>query len=151
MLKSRGSNLVDGERPNGDGEISGDRNGEGTMEMTGAGGEADGSGERDEIGAAEHLTRQLARVRAKFGLDPASARRSLSNAWTSPAGVEEDESEFIDAVADCLGAGLPLEAALTCWDTGELARDADDEEDETIDLSPPYVPHIFTGRRLLVR
>ena len=143
MLKTRGLNAINVK------DANGDVDGEGVMGETG--GKADGVELAGVIGEGEHLARQLARVRAKFGMDPAVARRSLEDAWISPTVMEEDEAEFIDAVADCLGAGLPLEAALTCWDTGELARDADEEEEETLDLSPPYTPHVATGRRLLVR
>jgi hypothetical protein len=120
-----------------------------------AGTDGGNGGDGGEIGPAEHLARQLARVRAKFGMDPAAARLSVKDAWKdawlSPTVIEEDEAEFIDAVADCLGAGLPLEAALSCWDTGELARDADDDQEETTEVTAEYAPHVSTGRRLLVR
>ena len=76
---------------------------------------------------AEHLTRDLARVRAKFGLDPVLAGRSLATAWRSETALEEDEAEFVDTVADCLGAGLSLDDALNCWDTGDLVYTAADE------------------------
>lgn len=76
------------------------------------------------MGAAEHLTRDLERVRSKFGVDPALGRRSLASAWMSETSQEEYEAEFVDTVADCLGAGLSLDDALTCWETGDLATDA---------------------------
>jgi len=129
----------------------------------------DGGGERaarpaepQRIEAAERLTIELARLRAKFGADPAIARASFEDAWMSPtAAMEEDEAEFIDAVADCLGVGLSLDAALTCWDSGGLFydEDADGEANEDDDdggraalpdvaaqhhLHPP-------GRRLVVQ
>jgi hypothetical protein len=118
------------------------------------------------IGVSERLTIELARLRAKFGTDPASADASFDEAWMSPtAAMEEDEAEFIDAVADCLGVGLSLDAALSCWDAGGLSYDdaaaqdghedgQDDEDDEqTTEVSLPAVaahhPHV-TGRRLII-
>lgn len=92
--------------------------------------------------AAEHLTRDLARVRSRFGMDPVLAPRSLAAAWMTETVMEEDEAEFVDTVADCLSAGLSLEDALTCWDTGDLARDPADElaatdpDDEPATFSP---------------
>jgi hypothetical protein len=115
------------------------------------------------IDATERLTRELARLRAKFGADPAIARSSLEEAWMSPtAAMEEDEAEFIDAVADCLGVGLSLDAALTCWDSGGLFYDAaedatDDESDTDLDEAPEAsLPAVIahhahvSGRRLLI-
>jgi hypothetical protein len=119
--------------------------------------EATTSSER--LGTAEHLTRDLARVRAKFGMDPVLAPRSLELAWTSStASIEEDEAEFVDAMADCLGAGLSLDAALDCWDSGDLATDTsedssagDDESGATlIPIAVSSARHA-PGRRLLVR
>ena len=148
MLRTREVNAVNVNQ----GQRDVDARGEVSMADGGErGSEGGNGGDSSEIGAAEHLARQLARVRSKFGMDPAATRRSFKDAWVSPTVLEEDEAEFIDAVADCLGAGLPLEAALTCWDTGELARDASDDEDETTDVIAPYVPHVSMGRRLLVR
>jgi hypothetical protein len=109
------------------------------------------------IGATERLTIELARLRSKFGADPATAGTSLDDAWTSPtAAMEEDEAEFIDAVADCLGVGLSLDAALTCWNSGGLFYDnADQEEDETEsslpDVSVASHHGHATGRRLVVQ
>jgi len=105
------------------------------------------------IACAEHLSRDFARVRARFGMDHALARRTLDAAWTTDVIAEEDEAEFVDTLADCMGAGLSLESALTSWDTGTLA--ADDGEDED-DLTPPLVLAIArararTGRRVYVR
>jgi len=63
--------------------------------------------------AAETLRTELARVRARFGLEPDVPIAFLSRAWISPSGtVEEDEAEFVDAVADCISVGLPLGAGL---------------------------------------
>lgn len=116
-----------------------------------------------QIGAAERLTNELARLRSKFGVDPAIARASFEDAWMSPtATMEEDEAEFIDAVADCLGVGLSLDAALVCWDTGGLSydgeqaqseEDEEEEEDEAVTRTPMAVAaihHHLGGRRLLI-
>jgi hypothetical protein len=149
MLRTREVNAVNVNEGQGDAVARGE------VFMVEGGGERESEGgnggEGSEIGPAEHLARQLARVRSKFGMDPAATRRSFKDAWLSPTVLEEDEAEFIDAVADCLGAGLPLEAALTCWDTGELALAADEEEDEPTDMTAQYVPHVSAGRRLLIR
>lgn len=113
--------------------------------------------------ATERLTIELARLRAKFGADPAIARASLDDAWMSPtAAMEEDEAEFIDAVADCLGVGLSLDAALTCWDSGGLfydddaeaeAEDGDGEDGARASLPAVAAQHHAhpTGRRLVVQ
>jgi hypothetical protein len=110
----------------------------------------------ERIDARERLTIELARLRAKFGADPAIARASFDDAWTSPtAAMEEDEAEFIDAVADCLGVGLSLDAALTCWDSGGLfyADGEADDADEVADASLPVAVHHVhvTGRRLVIQ
>lgn len=107
----------------------------------------------EPMDAAERLVKELARVRARFAVDPADARDLLAEAWMSPtAPREEDEAEFVDAVADCLGAGLPLEAALSCWDSGELAYEQDGDDDEA---APTVIAaaahHSLSARRLLVR
>jgi len=99
----------------GDGQKVGRRRGEGA------------SGGDDEINAAEHLQQDFAKVRAKVAVDPLLAARSFSAAWTTDVIEEEDEAEFIDAVADCLGAGFSLESALTGWDNGTLAAEAGEE------------------------
>lgn len=114
-------------------------------------------GAEQRIDATERLTIELARLRAKFGADPATAGTSLDDAWMSPtAAMEEDEAEFIDAVADCLGVGLSLDAALTCWDSGGLFYDdgEGDDGDEATDVSLPSVAahHAHaTGRRLVIQ
>lgn len=117
--------------------------------------------DREEAAAtdpAEHLTRDLARVRAKFGVDPALASRSLATAWRSETPVEEDEAEFVDAVADCLVVGLSLDDALNCWDAGELAYQAGDDgnaepesEDETVPIPVSPVRRSPAAHRVLVR
>jgi len=109
--------------------------------------------EEARIECAEHLTRDFARVRARFGMDLALAPRSLDAAWSTDVIVEEDEAEFVDTLADCVGAGLPLDSALTSWDTGTLVADDADEDD---DLAPPQMLSIGrdsrrTGRRVYVR
>jgi len=109
--------------------------------------------EEARIECAEHLTRDFARVRARFGMDLALASRSLDAAWTTDVIAEEDEAEFVDTLADCVGAGLPLESALTSWDTGTLVADDADEDDER---APPLLLAIArasrrTGRRVYVR
>ena len=84
---------------------------------------------------------QLARVRARFGVDPATP--IAPEPWASPSGtVEEDEAEFADALADCLSVGLPLDAAVASWASGELARDEEDDE-------PPelILPELLTPTR----
>jgi hypothetical protein len=125
----------------GEGEGEAGRKGKRVMVVVkGAARRADARGKEpgDDGGAdaAERLTVELARVRARFGVDPVLAREPLDEVWTSaPPAMEEDEAELVDAVADCLSAGLPLEAALACWDTGGPLYDAenqgeDDEDDE---------------------
>lgn len=105
------------------------------------------------IQCAEHLTRDFARVRARFGMDPTLAARSLDAAWTTDVIVEEDEAEFVDTLADCVGAGLPLESALTSWDTGTLVvEDADEDDDPTPLLTLALASATRrTGRRLYIR
>src|SRR5262245_10126719 len=77
------------------------------------------------------LRAQLVRVRARFGVDLATSIGTLPEPWTSPSGaVEEDEAEFADALADCLSVGLPLDAAVASWASGELAQGGEDEEGE---------------------
>src|SRR5882724_651704 len=63
---------------------------------------------------------EVAHVRARFAVDPSTPAR-LADAWTAPTGTtEEDEAEFVDAMADCLSVGLPLEAALASWRSGTV-------------------------------
>jgi hypothetical protein len=123
-----------------------------------AAGSAEGAGGGDDAQAeaAERLTVQLARLRANFGADPATARASFDGAWTPPtAAMEEDEAEFIDAVADCMGAGLPLDAALECWDGGRLCYDEDaassgGEEDDARESFVAEAHHAHPGARRLL-
>jgi hypothetical protein len=83
-----------------------------------------------ESTAVETVRLELARVRARFGIDPTPPSHLFADAWRSPSGVvEEDEAEFVDALADCVSVGLPLSAAIACWASGELARGEDDDED----------------------
>jgi hypothetical protein len=105
----------------------------------------------------EQLGVELARLRARSAVDPAIATRSLAPAWNgSAAGVEDDEAEFLDAMADCMGAGLSLRNALDCWHAGDLAYDPDenaaDADEAGFEGAVPEPPHHAAGtRRLLVR
>ncbi len=81
-----------------------------------------------ESTAVETMRLELARVRARFGVDPTPPLHLFEGAWTSPSGVvEEDEAEFVDALADCMSVGLPLGAAVAFWASGDLARDDYDD------------------------
>jgi hypothetical protein len=98
---------------------------------------------------------EVAHVRARFAVDPSTPAR-LADAWTAPTGTtEEDEAEFVDAMADCLSVGLPLEAALASWRSGTLevtSADADDEEEEepTGETTGVYDPRQQGGRRRVI-
>jgi hypothetical protein len=111
---------------------------------------------------------EVAHVRARFAVDPATPAR-LSDAWKAPTGVtEEDESELIDVVADCLSVGLPLDAAVASWRSGSLeiseppqfgdedgeGGDADDEDDTNVfgdeEATDVYDVRRSTGRRRIV-
>jgi hypothetical protein len=84
-------------------------------------------------GAVGAVGDEVAHVRARFAVDPATPAR-LSDAWKAPTGVtEEDESELIDVMADCLSVGLPLDAAVASWRSGslEISEHEDDDDDET--------------------
>lgn len=95
---------------------------------------------------------QLARVRARFGLDPAIPSQVLDEPWTSPSGtVEADEAEFADALADCLSAGLPINAALASWMSGGLASDEEEEEEEQTEIGPFAEQHVSASNRIVVR
>ena len=89
-----------------------------------------GSGESElEPTGVETARVELARVRARFGVDPEIPSQLFAGAWTAPSGtVEEDEAEFVDAMADCMSAGLPLGAAIMFWASGALARGEDDDQ-----------------------
>ncbi|HEX2657457.1 MAG TPA: hypothetical protein VHU40_04265 [Polyangia bacterium] len=123
--------------------------------------EPDAGVEATREAAAEHLSRDFARVRARLAVDPALVGRSLEAAWTTDV-MEEDEAEFVDTLADCMGAGLSLETALTGWDIGTLVTDPIQEtvaaeEYAEEDASDAYVTvamaHRQTpgSRRVLVR
>ena len=95
----------------------------------------DGAGDI-AAGEAETVRAELARLRARFGVDPAIPRQFLDEAWNAPSGsLEEDEAEFADAMADCLSAGLPIDAAVAFWISGSLADrpEADPEDEPGID------------------
>lgn len=107
----------------------------------------------------EHLTRDLARVRAKFSMDAPPREPWLKTAWMSEVPLEEYEAEFVDTVADCLGAGMSLQDALTCWDTGDLVAEPEEEvdgasaDDEPALVVAPTPPsrRPSSGHRVLVR
>ena len=86
----------------------------------------------DHETAVETMRLELARVRARFGVDPTPPSHLFEGAWTSPSGVvEEDEAEFVDALADCMSVGLSLGAAVAFWASGDLARtDGDVQGDD---------------------
>ena len=101
---------------------------------------------------------EVAYARARFAVDPSTPTR-LSDAWIAPTGTtEEDESELIDAVADCLSVGLPLDAAVASWRSGSLqvSEQDDAEEDDDTDVygeddeTGVYDPR-QTGRRRIVK
>jgi hypothetical protein len=100
---------------------------------------------------------EVAHVRARFAVDPSTPAR-LADAWTAPTGTtEEDEAEFVDAMADCLSVGLPLEAALASWRSGTLevtsAEAENDENDEVEDESETtgvYDPRQQGSRRRVI-
>jgi microcystin degradation protein MlrC len=86
-------------------------------------------------------------VRARFAVDPGMPAR-LANAWTAPTGtVEEDESEFVDAVADCLSVGLPLDAAVASWRSGAMVVDSDDEDEEDTDVFDDAATGVYDPRQ----
>jgi hypothetical protein len=103
---------------------------------------------------------EVAHVRARFGVDPTTPA-TLADAWTAPTGAtEEDESEFLDAVADCVSVGVPMEAAVESWRTGSLevsGAPGDDDDDETTvfgedEQTGVYDPHKpGAGRRVIIR
>jgi len=105
----------------------------------------------------ESVFDEVAHVRARFAVDPSTPTR-LADAWTAPTGTtEEDEAEFVDAMADCLSVGLPLEAALASWRSGTLevtsADDEADDEDEdelTGETTGVYDPRQQGSRRRVI-
>jgi hypothetical protein len=95
-------------------------------------------GSRWESAGVESARTELARVRARFAIDPAIPTPMLAGAWTSPTGsVEGDEAEFVDALVDCLSAGMPLNAAAASWASGALARGEDDDHGNDEDGEGP--------------
>ncbi|HEV3031264.1 MAG TPA: hypothetical protein VG319_06455 [Polyangia bacterium] len=92
-------------------------------------------------------------MRARFAVDPSTPAR-LADAWTAPTGTtEEDEAEFVDAMADCLSVGLPLEAALASWRSGTLevtSADEEEEEDLTGETTGVYDPRQQGSRRRVI-
>ena len=108
------------------------------------------------------LRSELAHVRARFGLDPALPDHLLGVAWISPSGtMEDDEAEFVDAVADCVSVGLSLDAALASWISGDLARGEEAEEQADVtpsaasrlqaDVTPSAARRLQAKHRIVVR
>ena len=86
---------------------------------------------------------ELARVRARLGVDPEISPLDLSGAWMSPSGtIDEDEAQFVDILADCLSVGLPLDAGFASWMSGDLAKDdeIEDPPDVAIAVSEMHLP-----------
>jgi hypothetical protein len=110
----------------------------------------------DTVGArSAAVAEEVAHVRARFAVDPSTPSR-LADAWTSPTGtLEEDESEFLDAVADCLSVGLPMDAAVASWRSGslELTEEERDDQDEWDDNADTGVwdPQKAASKRLLIK
>ena len=100
---------------------------------------------KPEATGVETARVELARVRSRFGVDPEIPTPLFAGAWTAPSGaVEEDEAEFVDAMADCMSAGLPLGAAIMFWASGALAGGED--EDRGNDDDPEIVAPIGQAR-----
>lgn len=96
---------------------------------------------RVEPSGGETARVEFARVRARFGVDPEIPRQLFAGAWTSPSGAtEEDEAEFVDAMADCMSAGLPLGAAIMFWASGALAGGEDDDQGDDDDRALNAAP-----------
>ena len=109
---------------------------------------------RPEQTEAEMVRAELARVRARCSVDPAVVSGVLAEAWTSPTGaVEDDEAEFVDALADCLSVGVPLGAAVASWVSGALAHDDARDEDvyDEIESGASGEIYVSAGRRIIVR
>jgi hypothetical protein len=113
---------------------------------------------RDEGASVGSVGEEVAHARARFAVDPSTPAR-LADAWTAPTGAtEEDESELIDAVADCLSVGLPLDAAVASWRSGSLQvseqADEDDDEDTGVfgddDATDVFDHRRPSGRRRIV-
>jgi hypothetical protein len=130
---------------------------EGTMGHSGHGRFGVGRGERGEV-AAGSVGDEVAHARARFAVDPATPTR-LADAWKAPTGAtEEDESELIDAVADCLSVGLPLDAAVASWRSGSLQISSEPDEDDDDETgvfgedadTGVYDPRRPSGRRRII-
>ncbi len=106
------------------------------------------------LNEAEMVRTELARLRARCSVDPVVTSGVAAEAWMSPSGaVEDDEAEFVDAMADCLSVGVPLGPAVACWASGALVRD--DDLDEDLDDEPDMGAfgeiYVSAGRRTLIR
>jgi len=98
----------------------------------------------------EAVRSELARVRARFGVDPAVPAPVLSSPWTSPSGtIEDDEAELVDVLADCASVGLPLNAAVASWASGCLAQV--EETEEPAEVIPFAEMRLLARRRVVVR
>jgi hypothetical protein len=90
------------------------------------------TGRHEDTGGTS-VGQELAHARARFAIDPGTPA-SLDDAWTAPTGVtEEDESGFVDFVADFLSVGLPIDAAAVSWRSSALAvtAEGDNDDDDT--------------------
>ncbi len=97
---------------------------------------------------AEMLQAELARVRARFSVDPAVVSGISVEAWASPSGsVEDDEAELVDVLADCVSVGVPLGAAVASWASGALALDDAPDEDLYDELESPAFGDTLPPRR----
>jgi len=75
--------------------------------------------------------------------------------------MEDDEAEFVDAVADCVSVGLSLDAALASWISGDLARGEEAEEQADVtpsaasrlqaDVTPSAASRLQAKHRIVVR
>lgn len=103
---------------------------------------------REEIrmgSGGQGVAEEVAHVRARFAVDPGTPSR-LADAWTAPTGsLEEDESELIDAVADCLSVGLPIDVAVASWRSGALISDTVDQDNEDDDEDTGVFDEAETG------
>jgi hypothetical protein len=120
----------------------------------------EGRDARWSVAARSVAGEEVAHLRARFGVDPSTPAK-LADAWTAPTGAtEEDESEFLDAVADCLSVGVSMEAAVASWRAGNLEvgapkeRDDEDDDDTTVfeeERTGVYDPHRpGPGRRVII-
>jgi hypothetical protein len=90
----------------------------------------DVDGGEDQPTEAERVRAEIERVRGRLGVDPTLPRHWLAGAWSVPiGGIEEDEAELADVLADCLSVGLHLGDAVASWSCGGLAGGGDADDD----------------------